>query len=126
MSGEVKNMYSNPSAIGAIRRPTQVVRERIATPFYLVRLQGPPPPAISGTSEPIPQLWKHAVDSFAKPRKATIITNGTPEEGDEEGDVRAEIAWRGLRFGSKRSQSLPVPLFRLGSSSDPGNLPRVP
>ena len=24
-------------------RPTQVVRERIATPFYLVQLQGPPP-----------------------------------------------------------------------------------
>jgi hypothetical protein len=24
-------------------RPTQVIRERIATPFYLVQLQGPPP-----------------------------------------------------------------------------------
>ena len=26
-------------------RPTQVARERIATPFCLVRLQGPPPPS---------------------------------------------------------------------------------
>ena len=29
------------------RRPTQVIRERIATPFYLVQLQGPPPYPLS-------------------------------------------------------------------------------
>jgi hypothetical protein len=29
--------------ISARWRPSQVVRERIAAPFYLVRLQGPPP-----------------------------------------------------------------------------------